>query len=94
MKIGVLILHIRLPGCSSLKEKRGRLKPLLTSLQRQFNLSAAEVDYQDKWQDALIACAMVNNQHDQVQRVLDKVTRWVEREWRDVDLLDDQVEII
>ena len=94
MKIGVLILHIRLPGCSSLKEKRGRLKPLLTSLQRQFNLSAAEVDYHDKWQDALIACAMVNNQHDQVQRVLDKVTRWVEREWRDVDLLDDQVEII
>ena len=94
MKIGVLILHIRLPGCSSLKEKRGRLKPLLTSLQRQFNLSAAEVDYQDKWQDALIACAMVNNQHDQVQRVLDKVTRWVERQWRDVDVLDDQIEII
>ncbi|MCH7481016.1 MAG: DUF503 family protein, partial [Chloroflexi bacterium] len=39
MVVGILKLHIHLAGCSSLKEKRGRLKPLLTRLRREFNIS-------------------------------------------------------
>ncbi|OQY29775.1 MAG: hypothetical protein B6243_10930, partial [Anaerolineaceae bacterium 4572_5.2] len=39
MSLGLLTLHIQISGCSSLKEKRGRLKPLLARLHREFNVS-------------------------------------------------------
>ena len=41
-----LSLHLHLPGCASLKEKRGRIKPLMARLRREFNLSVAEMDLQ------------------------------------------------
>jgi len=39
MNVVALTLELHLPGCSSLKEKRGRLKPVLTALHREFNVS-------------------------------------------------------
>ena len=60
--VGTLTLHLHLPGCASLKEKRGRLKPLLARLHRQFNVSTAEMGLQDQWQETVIACGMVGNE--------------------------------
>ena len=94
MSIGVLTLHLRLPGCSSLKEKRGRIKPLLARLQREFNISAAEMNFLDKWQETLIACAVVSNDSRQNQRLLQNIIDWVERDWPDVDVIDEQIEMI
>ncbi|HEX7542302.1 MAG TPA: DUF503 domain-containing protein, partial [Anaerolineales bacterium] len=65
---GLLTLHLHLPGCASLKEKRGRLKPLLTRLHREFNVSVAEMDLQDKWQESVIACGMVNSDKAHIHR--------------------------
>ena len=94
MSIGLLTLHLRLPGCSSLKAKRSRLKPLLARLHREFNISAAEVDFQDKWQETLIACAVVSNDTRQNQRLLQLIIDWVERDWPDVDVISEQMEMI
>lgn len=94
MSVGVLTLEIRLPGCKSLKEKRGRLKPLLARLHRNYNISAAEVDLQDKWQASIVAVAAVSNDRGHTQQLLQKIADWVEREWRDVDLVDDQIELL
>ena len=94
MKIGLLVLHIYIPGCTSLKEKRRRLNPLLVRLGREFNISIAEVDYQDKWRDALVACTLVSNDHNHVQQSLYKVPHWIEKYWPDVDVVDDQFEIL
>lgn len=94
MALGLLTLHIHLPGCASLKEKRSRLKPLLARLHREFNVSAAEIDLQDVWQDAVIACALVSNDQAHTQRALQQVAHWVETSWPDVDLADDQLEMI
>jgi len=85
---------LHLPGCGSLKEKRGRLKPLLNRLHREFNLSVAEMDLQDVWQDAIITCAMVTSDTAQLQRSLQVVVRWVESYWPDVQVVDDKIEII
>lgn len=93
MSIGVLTLHIKLPGCASLKEKRSRLKPLLARLHREFNISVAEIDYQDIWQDALLVCALVSNQNSHTQRSLQKIIRWLETQWPDVSLVDDHIEL-
>jgi hypothetical protein len=91
---GLLLLHLQLPGCSSLKEKRGRLKPLLARLHKQFNVSAAEVDHLDAWGDALLACALVSNQVAHVQRALQTVEHWVEDEWPDVQVVDARIEML
>jgi len=94
MPIGILTLQIHLPGCSSLKEKRSRLQPLLTRLHREFNISVAEVEHQDVWQSATIACALVGTQAGYTRRSLQKVCQWVETHWPDVTVVDDQIELI
>lgn len=92
--VGILITHIHLPGCASLKEKRGRLKPLIHRLHREFNVSVAEMDLQDKWQDAVIACGMVGNDAAHLQSALEIVRKWVEAHWTDGDVLDTKIEMI
>ena len=92
--VGILTIHLHLPGCASLKEKRGRLKPLLNRLHREFNISVAEMDRQDMWQEAVIACALVNSDGMQIQRSLQTVLKWVEGNWPDGDVIDEKIEII
>jgi uncharacterized protein YlxP (DUF503 family) len=92
--IGLLTIYLHLPGCASLKEKRGRLKPLLSQLHKKFNVSVAEMDRQDMWQEAIIACALVNSDGVQVQRSLQTVLEWIEGNWPDGDVIDEKIEII
>jgi uncharacterized protein YlxP (DUF503 family) len=92
--IGLLTLHLQIPACASLKEKRGRLKPLLARLHRQFNVSAAEMNLQDKWQEAVIACGMVANDRAHLERSLQTILHWVEANWLDMQVLDEKIELI
>ena len=94
MALGVLTLQIEIPGCQSLKEKRSRLKPLLTRLHREFNISVAEMDHLDTWNSAIIACALISNNAGQTQRALQNILTWVENNWPDVTVIDDQIEIV
>jgi uncharacterized protein YlxP (DUF503 family) len=94
MALGLLNLQIHIPGCSSLKEKRSRIKPLLARLHKEFNVSAAEVDLQDVWQDTYLACAYVSNDTRHTQKTLQQVAHWIEANWPDVMLVDERIEII
>jgi uncharacterized protein len=94
MSIGVLTLQLQLPGCASLKEKRSRLKPLLFRLHREFNLTVCEMDAQDAWDTAVIACAAISNDAAHIQRMLKSVAGWVENNWPDVSVVDDRLELI
>lgn len=94
MHIGILTLYLQIPGCTSLKEKRSRLKPLLARLHREFNISVAEVDRQDAWQEALIACALVSNDNGFTQRSLQTVSHWVETNWPDMVLMENRIELL
>ena len=92
--IGILSLHLHLSGCGSLKEKRGRLKPLLARLHRRFNVSAAELDLQDSWQEAIIACGMVGNETAFLQSALQTVRKWAEANWPDGEVIEAKIEIV
>ncbi len=94
MPIGLLTLDIHIPGCTSLKEKRSRMKPLLARLHREFNVSVAEMDHLDSWKDAVIACAVVSNDVGQTQKVLQRITDWIETYWPDVDVIGEELEIL
>ncbi len=92
--LGTLTVRLHLPACSSLKEKRGRLKPLIARLHRQFNLSVAEMDFQDTWQEAVIACAMIGNERRHLESALQGVAQWIEGNWPDGMLVDHKIELI
>ena len=92
MHVHALTLELHLPGCSSLKEKRGRLKPVLAGLHRHFNVSAAEVDLQDVHHSAIIACVVVSNSNKHGDQVLSGIPAWVEGRWPDLQIVDHQIE--
>lgn len=94
MVIGLLSLQIHLAGCTSLKEKRRRLKPLLHRLHREFNISVAEIDRLDSWQEALVACVLVSNDNGHTQRSLQQVRHWLETSWPDVSVVSESLEIL
>jgi len=94
MTVGLLTIELQIPGCRSLKEKRSRLKPLIARLHREFNISIAEVDHQDRWDEAILACALVSNDARFNQRSLRNVIGWIEHNWPDVTLIDDRMEIL
>ena len=94
MSIGLLVLILRIPGCGSLKEKRGRLKPLLTRLHKHHNLSVAEIDDLNIWGRAVVGCVLVSNDPNRTRSVLQKAVNWVENEWRDLELEDAQIEML
>lgn len=91
--IATLTIHLHLPASASLKEKRGRIKPLIARLHREFNISVAEMDLQDHWQEAVIVCAMVGNERGHVQSALQTVAKWVEGNWTDGDVIEQRVEV-
>ncbi len=92
--LATLTIHLHLPACASLKEKRGRIKPLISRLHREFNVSVAEMGLQDKWNEAIITCAMVGNDHAFLQSALGNVAKWVDANWRDGDVWEQKIEII
>ena len=91
--IGILNIHLHLPASFSLKEKRGHIKPLMARLHREFNISVAEMDLQDKWDEAVIVCAMVGNDPAFLQSALQNVAKWVEGNWSDGDVWDMKIEV-
>lgn len=92
--IATLTIHLHLPACSSLKEKRGRIKPLVSRLHREFNVSVAEMDLHDQWQEAVIVCAMVGNGRGHLESALQNVAKWLEGNWPDGNVIEQRVEII
>ncbi len=94
MSIGVLTIQLQLPGCRSLKEKRSRLKPLIARLHREFNVSVAELSQQDSWERATLGCALISNNHQFSESALQTIIHWLGRNWPDVTLVDDHIEII
>ncbi len=92
--VGILTIHLHLPGCRSIKEKRSVVKPLVSRLHREFNVSAAEMDKQDAWQQTVIGCSMVGNDSAHLERSLQAVARWVESNWPDGDVIEQKIEIV
>ena len=92
--IGVLTVHLHLAACSSLKEKRGRIKPVLARLRREFNVGVAEVGMQDSWQDAVISCVTVGNEGAFVQSALSSVLAWIRGNWPDGMVEDQHIELV
>jgi uncharacterized protein YlxP (DUF503 family) len=71
---------LRIPGCSSLKEKRHVVKGLTEGLRKRFNVAVAEVDHQDQWQRAQLGVSAVSTTGFQLRKVMHEVERFVDRQ--------------
>lgn len=92
--VGLLTLEIYIPGVSSLKEKRGIVKPLVARIRNDFNVSVAEVEDQDQLGHTVIAVVAVSASSDYVHGLLELVARRVTA-WRlDAELVDYTIEIL
>jgi uncharacterized protein YlxP (DUF503 family) len=91
--IGACRVRLYLPGCASLKEKRGLLKPLLARLHREFNIAAAEVDLNDVWQSAELALVAVGNEAGHVESELQHIVAWIEHNRPEVEIAAAQFEL-
>jgi uncharacterized protein YlxP (DUF503 family) len=94
MHVAALTVELRIPGCTSLKQKRSRLKPLLARLQKEFNVSVAEIDLNDHHQLAVIACVVVSNASGHAQRMLAGIPKWIETHRPDLQIIDDHITLL
>jgi uncharacterized protein YlxP (DUF503 family) len=73
--IGVLTLELQISEAHSLKDKRHVVKSLKDRLRTKFNVSVAEIDFQDTWQHSLIAAVTVSGDRARAGQVLQAVER-------------------
>ncbi len=78
MIIGYLGLEIYLPGSRSLKEKRKQLNKFRDRLKSKYNVSFAEIDFQDKWQRSKLGIITINSRKHVVENILHQIIREVE----------------
>jgi uncharacterized protein YlxP (DUF503 family) len=76
--IGILTLEIQIEDAHSLKEKRHVVASLRERLRSRFNVSVAEIAYQDLWQRALVSVVTVSGDHTYAEGVLQAVEREAE----------------
>jgi len=60
LKICAAVFDLQIPSSSSLKDKRKQIKGIVDSFRANFNVSASEVAYHDKWQRAAIGVAWIS----------------------------------
>ena len=77
MLVALCSFDLRIPGCTSLKEKRHVVKTLTASLRSRFNVAVAEVDHQDLWQRTTIAVSSVAGEGYHLKRVMHQVERHI-----------------
>jgi len=86
MLVALERFDLRIPACTSLKEKRHVVKTLTNGLRSKFNVAVAEVDHQDLWQRATIAVSAVGAEGYHLRRVMHEIEKFVDR-WTDVEVI-------
>jgi uncharacterized protein len=96
MHVLALAVDLRLPSSHSLKDKRAVVKTILEGARRRYQVAAAEIDNQDKWQRVGLAFASVSSSRTHVSEVVDRLERFVwsfpeievlavDRQWLETD---------
>jgi hypothetical protein len=86
-------MDFHIPGCRSLKEKRGVVKRLVERTRARFNVTIAEVADNDLHQRACVGFAVVGNEVAFVTEVADKVRASLRGSGL-ANVIDDRLEIV
>ena len=65
----------------------------MSRLHREFNVSVAELDKHDTWDQTVIVFSRVGNDYAFLHSALPTVAKWAEANWRDGDVWDSSIEL-
>jgi uncharacterized protein YlxP (DUF503 family) len=91
--VGTVVVDLNLPGVDSLKEKRRRLKSLLARMKNKYNVSIAEVGFNDNLRMARLGAAVVSNDHAHVDRTIATIVKVIDSQ-PEMIMTDYRVEIL
>ena len=86
MLIGYRGFELFIPNSHSLKDKRQVLRRLKDTIKSRYNVSFAEIDFQDKWQRSSFGLVTIGAKRADVDKRLDNIQRMIE--------LDDRITIL
>jgi uncharacterized protein YlxP (DUF503 family) len=78
MLIGAALIELALPQPDSIKARRRVARAVKDRVRQRFNVSVAELGDTDDHQSVTIGCVSVGVDPQHLQRVLEKVVRFVE----------------
>lgn len=86
-------IEIHFPECGSLKGKRHYLKGIKDRVKNRFNVSIAEVEYNDLWQRTTLGVSVVTNQKHFANQILSAVVDFISKE-NGIQIIDYSIELI
>jgi uncharacterized protein YlxP (DUF503 family) len=93
MVVGIGSITFRLHECRSLKSKRKIVKSIVAQVRNKFNVSIAEVGFNDVYQRSEIGFALVGNNRQVLNSKMDKLLNMVEALGL-AEIIDTDLEII
>ena len=78
MSIFYYQIKIYLQNCHSLKEKRSVLISFKSKLQKKFNISIAEIGYQEIWQTSLIGIVWLSEDPRLGNSILNAINKYMD----------------
>lgn len=77
-----------IPTAHSLKEKRAVLQRMITRTKQKFNVSVAEIDFQDVWQRTRIGIVAVSSSKDSAEREINHALYFLQSNpsWEQLDV--------
>ena len=91
--MGVLRMQVSVFDAMTLKDKRRAIKSLKDRIHNKFNVSIAEVDYNDSIRTSLLGISMVGNERRFVDSALSSLVDFV-RKIPQLSLIDYSIETI
>ncbi|ACK42488.1 MULTISPECIES: DUF503 domain-containing protein [Dictyoglomus] len=93
MLIGVCRVIISIPDSFSLKEKRKVKRSIVDRVRAKFNVSIAEVDSQEIWNELVLGISMVSTESKHIYEVMSEIIKLIE-EQKEAELIDYEIDIL
>ncbi len=78
MHVGAAKIILQLPENGSLKGKRRVIASLMNRVRNKFNVSIAEVGFNDSWEQAALGLTVVSNSSRHVDEAIGNVVAYIE----------------
>lgn len=94
MVIGCCTIVLSVPWAMSLKDKRQVVRSIVARVRNEFNVSIAEVDDQDIWQQATLGVACVSSSAAYAHGQLEAVVKFIDRQRPDAPIAGYEIEML
>ncbi|MFN2610659.1 MAG: DUF503 domain-containing protein [Actinomycetota bacterium] len=91
--MGTARFDFLVPGSQSLKDKRQVIRHIVATIGNKFNMSVAEVDYQDLRQRGALGVACVSNSSFHAKKMLHEIERFM-RDQYSIEVIDVDIEVM